>query len=997
MNSGSELQKMSKMDVHFEYAGHDLTLRTLGDCSVSSHIKAQKSFYELPYLEAIKGLVSEGACVLDVGAHIGNHTLYFAKILKLRVLAFEPNPAAFAALQFNISANQLADQVDAFNVAISDFEGTGNLAPLYKNDSGSMGLVAKENDVLQVDVRQLDSYMKCLPQEQGLGLIKLDVEGSELAALRGGKEIIGQFLPYVSTEVQNELQYKEIKTFLKRFSLTPKSVVNPTPTIIWANDDKHSEEQRLALTEMAVVYGIQQAISHNRTALNAAELFARLTRLESRHVQLADFLQGDIDTLEYKDREKSRDAAGQMFTQEMLGNALRAFETRVANSTQDIGRLIEKAKQAQLEEQFRSNSKLSDLNRTFEDALGQLKLEKSRLEDLVEALKVELREVNATSVHARNVAANNRARARMLVESLRRERRMVADLFKSKAPTPVVVSTSSTHHDVLETILAGCSNYLHLDLKYQEFDLTVKSRSVAHGLEIDHGTERFGVGTQNLTLAYILHLLENLQSEAWLIYFHSGDTLNLVQQLFASSGLQYSLLFAEIPDVPWTSWHYLNSAQHRVVANLDQVDVWEKKYLFDVQTLAAFVAELREPRPRRTLGTQPKTSSAFRRILLVSYYMPPFKTVAMQRLDYWAREMEKIASDDGIDLRLEIVTASGGGTADNIIQVPDYGQRNCEDDTEMLATLHRLQKVKLNYIGLTWSSYVKRYFSQQLDLENRYDAVLISGNPFYYFDLGEFFSRLGSKVILDFRDPFAHNPRFTYTPDQKAVVQELEDRYLTHADLVTAVNQHCIELIGTSVKPPTLVVSNGYDESFFVEPYFRASSESSPIRFIYAGTFYHDCSPEKFVGALQIGLHKFVHAGRAQASLNGLEDTGVLDEKGLLSYQEVMLEVAEANAGMIFTGGKPFEHTTKIFDYIAADIDIVIVTEGEPQTGELHTLTAGLDRVFWIKNSRTDISNFLASYIPEKPNRRNKDTFSRRYQTQKLVEAISGLCGENYQ
>src|SRR5690606_6701996 len=65
----------------------------------------------------------EAPFIVDCGANIGMSVLYFKTLYpESRIVAFEPNPSAFALLEKNVAVNQL-DGVSLFNYAISDVEG----------------------------------------------------------------------------------------------------------------------------------------------------------------------------------------------------------------------------------------------------------------------------------------------------------------------------------------------------------------------------------------------------------------------------------------------------------------------------------------------------------------------------------------------------------------------------------------------------------------------------------------------------------------------------------------------------------------------------------------------------------------------------------------------------------------------------------------------------------------------------------------------------------
>lgn len=125
---------------------------------------------------------------LDVGANIGNHTLWFARRFA-QVVAFEPNPICTHLLQANLLMNGTTN-VQVFALGLSDTNGEkvfhanldGNLGRSGLGDALAAGAsrsfpvrIARGDDLLDAQVLQ----------QRPVRLVKLDIEGHELAALRG--------------------------------------------------------------------------------------------------------------------------------------------------------------------------------------------------------------------------------------------------------------------------------------------------------------------------------------------------------------------------------------------------------------------------------------------------------------------------------------------------------------------------------------------------------------------------------------------------------------------------------------------------------------------------------------------------------------------------------------------------------------------------------------------------------------------------------------------
>jgi FkbM family methyltransferase len=148
-----------------------------------------------------------GALVLDVGANIGLFCMRLASLFASRgddaatVWALEPLPACFAALTANTRALRC---VRAERVGVVAQAGEDATAPFtfYPRMAGNSTLRPAEKAALQGDlvparfwqgavrvdcpVTTLSAFMHArLAPEQRIALLKLDVEGAELDALRG--------------------------------------------------------------------------------------------------------------------------------------------------------------------------------------------------------------------------------------------------------------------------------------------------------------------------------------------------------------------------------------------------------------------------------------------------------------------------------------------------------------------------------------------------------------------------------------------------------------------------------------------------------------------------------------------------------------------------------------------------------------------------------------------------------------------------------------------
>ncbi len=119
--------------------------------------------------------------ILDIGAHLGLATIYFARRYpNARIDSYEANPAAGALLEKNISrfANAAAHSVAVGAEAgqgelfIEDIVGVPTDASIVSHDSRKVG------KMVSVEIRDIRHVVN-----EPIGLIKLDIEGAEFACL----------------------------------------------------------------------------------------------------------------------------------------------------------------------------------------------------------------------------------------------------------------------------------------------------------------------------------------------------------------------------------------------------------------------------------------------------------------------------------------------------------------------------------------------------------------------------------------------------------------------------------------------------------------------------------------------------------------------------------------------------------------------------------------------------------------------------------------------
>ncbi|MBI4948362.1 FkbM family methyltransferase [Candidatus Berkelbacteria bacterium] len=186
-------------------------------------------FYELRMLEFISSLNFKG-CVADVGANIGNHSVYFALFTNAKkIFSFEPVPQIYKALEENIRLNKLEGKIIPRNCAIGEKKGQCSVA----YEPHKKGGVAKVKSLRgSVPMDTLDNLIG----SEKIGLIKIDVEGFEPQVLRGAKKILAEQDPYIFAEAQGKKEKDEIEKILFPLGYRCVKVFNATATYLYTKN-----------------------------------------------------------------------------------------------------------------------------------------------------------------------------------------------------------------------------------------------------------------------------------------------------------------------------------------------------------------------------------------------------------------------------------------------------------------------------------------------------------------------------------------------------------------------------------------------------------------------------------------------------------------------------------------------------------------------------------------------------------------------------------------
>lgn len=160
--------------------------------------------YERAEFTALGRLLRPGMTVVDVGANIGVHTVFFASRVAPggRVFAFEPEPFNFRFLQTNVARNRLTN-VECLMEGAGAHAGTLRLHLIAGTVGGHTAAAVAGAAAIDVAVVRLDDAMR--ERRAHVDLIKIDVEGYEAQVLDGFTDTLQRDRPSLLIEFSPEL------------------------------------------------------------------------------------------------------------------------------------------------------------------------------------------------------------------------------------------------------------------------------------------------------------------------------------------------------------------------------------------------------------------------------------------------------------------------------------------------------------------------------------------------------------------------------------------------------------------------------------------------------------------------------------------------------------------------------------------------------------------------------------------------------------------------
>ncbi len=192
--------------------------------------------YDTFLFERLKSETLDGKIIFDIGAHIGFHSFYFARLVGPRgkVYSFEPNPENVKRLKLIRDKNSdIKNTITVFDIAVSNVLGSEEFSMSDDIESGrsSGGFIDTADTIweksafkqrgfkeIKVKTVPVDMFKKELGIQELPDIIKIDVEGAESLVLNGAKNTILSKKPIILMEIHSTLNMFNVVSFFSSIS-----------------------------------------------------------------------------------------------------------------------------------------------------------------------------------------------------------------------------------------------------------------------------------------------------------------------------------------------------------------------------------------------------------------------------------------------------------------------------------------------------------------------------------------------------------------------------------------------------------------------------------------------------------------------------------------------------------------------------------------------------------------------------------------------------------
>lgn len=421
------------------------------------------------------------------------------------------------------------------------------------------------------------------------------------------------------------------------------------------------------------------------------------------------------------------------------------------------------------------------------------------------------------------------------------------------------------------------------------------------------------------------------------------------------------------------------------------------------------------------------------KILIISYYFPPFNTIGAVRVGKMAKYLRAFGHDVRVvtaadqplpkTLPLEIEEWRVSYTPWlNVNRVPELllggrgriaakGYAVEGDQTRLLPRLGKLYKNTFNFPDgqIGWLPYAKKAAGRVIE-EWRPDIIYASALPYTSLIVGSALSKkFGLPWVAELRDLWVdHHNRDNSSSLRNKIEERLEHRVLSDSAQIVTVSEPWLEMLQRKYRKRTSIILNGFDLSDYQG--IAQPSSGGPLHIVYTGSIYkryQDVSPlfralkelnakPEHIKVSFIGRNLGNTGNLAQK--HGVED--LVEVREPVSYMQALALQAQADILLFLLWNNKAEtgvYTGKLFEYLGAQRPILAIGFDNNLAADL---VGDCDASF-VSDDSAKIALRIREWLTQKADEgfippRNDNVaarFSREEQARKLEQLLIECCG----
>lgn len=164
-------------------------------------IRKSGKFYENDILLKWLPYICKSKIILDIGANLGNHTLFWSEHLDYeKIYSFEPFTPNFERLINNVRIHNKKPNIFTVKKGIGSKKGYTNIKEFHEDNYGGTTLATTISDNGEIEITDIDSFVTENHLNQ-IDFVKIDTEGFEENVLSGMENTLSKYYPDLWIEI----------------------------------------------------------------------------------------------------------------------------------------------------------------------------------------------------------------------------------------------------------------------------------------------------------------------------------------------------------------------------------------------------------------------------------------------------------------------------------------------------------------------------------------------------------------------------------------------------------------------------------------------------------------------------------------------------------------------------------------------------------------------------------------------------------------------------